>query len=78
MAINRESLEALRSALTEATDERYEQMQEWYKDADKSKREGDMYGWNFFQGMAGGANWVDIYYGRVKRALDELLKENPQ
>ncbi len=65
-------LNSLRKAMLEASDERYQKMQDAYAEAEKWKSQGDDYGYNFHQGMAGGMNWADIVYGRVIRALDGL------
>jgi len=55
--------------IASASEERYQFLEECRREAEKWKAEGDMYGWNFHMGMAGGANWTDLFYQRVIRAL---------
>lgn len=59
-----------RQALRDASEERYKLLKEWESYAEECKAQNDMYGWNFHMGMAGGANWCDIVYMRVARALE--------
>lgn len=60
------------SLIKSSNDERLNQMDEWRREADKWKSEGDWCGWNFFQGMAAGANWIDIIYYRVRKAIEQI------
>ena len=62
----------MKTAFDAASEERLGCMDEWQKAAEKSKGEGDMYGWNFYQGMAAGGNWCDILYGRVRREVEKI------
>lgn len=63
-------LAKVRSVLEAASEERYQCLEEWRQQAERWKKEGDMYGWNFHMGMSAGANWVDIFYRRITRALE--------
>ena len=67
---DRDALRRVAAMLKSASDERYKQMREWDADAAKWQRDGDMYGWNFFKGMAAGANEVDINYRAAMRKHD--------
>jgi len=67
-----EALEEILSTLNSASEERYQCLNEWEQAAEKWKREGDMYGWNFHQGMAAGANWTDLLYQRIARAINAI------
>lgn len=71
----REALERIAVALTEASEERYQEMQVWSQLAERWKRDGDLYGWNFHKGMEAGANWTDILYHRATRAIETLRQE---
>lgn len=64
-----EALEQIEQSLKSASEEHYQDLKEWEAKAGKWKDEGDMYGWNFFQGMAAGANWCDILYQRIGRGV---------
>ena len=67
---------ALETALTkfnEADDERLQETEERYAEAVKWKVEGDMYGWNFHQGVAGGCTTTSIVFHRVKRCIESAL-----
>lgn len=71
-------LERIKKTLEAASEERYQELHDWERLAAKWKAEGDMYGWNFHQGMAAGANWCDIFYRRIGRELDAIGKESAQ
>lgn len=64
------ALADVKAKLEAASEERYQVLTEWEREAQKWKREGDMYGWNFHMGMAAGANWCDIFYRRIGRSLE--------
>lgn len=49
--------------------ERMKRHDEWAKEAAHWKAEGDMFGWNFFSGMASGGIWIDICFQRLLRNL---------
>ena len=66
------ALDEIEKVLKEAGEERFKLLREWEAEAEKWNKSGDMYGWNFFQGMAGGANWCDIIYNRALRKVREL------
>ena len=68
-------IDKVQADLDDASEERYRFLKERESEAERWKAEGDMYGWNFHQGMAGGANWCDIFYRRIGRALDEEKKK---
>lgn len=70
------ALERIAMVLTVASDERYSLLKEWQAKACKWEAEGDMYGWNFHQGMAAGANWCDLIYQRIGREIRTILKED--
>lgn len=73
-------LAEIERALEAASEERYQELKNWEREAWKWKAEGDMYGWNFHTGMAAGANWCDIFYrriGRVIKTLREKAKDTP-
>lgn len=63
----RAELAAAAKACDEASAERLAEMVKWYAESEKWKSKGDMYGWNFHQGMAAGANRTDIIYYRVRK-----------
>jgi hypothetical protein len=71
-------IDALLALYEEADGERYRNQMEWRKESEKGKRQGDMYACNFHQGMDAGANWVALYFHRMKRAMDALKKAAPQ
>lgn len=71
-----EALKKVELEHDEAVEERYQFLEDCRHEAEKWKKEGDMYGYNFHQGMAGGANQADLYYARVGRILKKFLKEN--
>lgn len=52
-----------------ASEERYQLLEECRQKSETFKRDGDMYGWNFLQGMSAGANWADLYYHKVVREI---------
>ena|SRR5579864_1395974 len=45
------------------------------KEARKWKNEGDMYGWNFHQGLRGGAVWSNLIFYRIRRTLLEMREQ---
>ena len=63
------ALERVEKSLNAASEERYQDLKKWEAESSKWQAEGDMYGWNFFQGMAAGANWCDILYRRIDQEL---------
>lgn len=74
--------EKLRKAIREAFDlftaadeQRLEGVQDAHTEAEKWKAEGDMYGWNFHQGKAGGMTEASIIFYRVFRRLKVALKD---
>jgi len=69
------ALARIMRALEAASEERYQELKNWEREAAKWKAEGDMYGWNFHQGMAAGANWCDIFYQRIGREIDAIRNE---
>jgi hypothetical protein len=66
--------EKLYQGIESASEERYLFLEECHREAEKWRSEGDMYGWNFHQGMVAGANWSDLFYQRVIRALKTEVK----
>ena len=79
--------EVLVHALAEcekAEKEYFEFLDQCDKEAQKWKSENDMYGWNFHQGMRGGAVWANLMFDRVRRkfsicraCVNQLFKELP-
>jgi len=57
-----------------ADDERLEGTNDADAEAEKWKAEGDMYGWNFHKGKAGGMTEASIIFYRVFRRLKLALK----
>jgi hypothetical protein len=55
----------------ECFEERYQDMEKAHVEARKWKARGDMYGWNFHEGMAAGMNWADIIYNRLDRTIKD-------
>lgn len=70
-----DGLDRIEKAVADASEERYQSLREWRQLAEQWKSEGDMSGWNFHQGMAAGANWVDIYYRRITREIEAIRTE---
>jgi len=70
-----QALARIDTTLRAASEERYQEMARWEAEALKWKAEGDMYGWNFFQGMKSGANWCDIIYRRIGREVAAIREE---
>ena len=68
-------LDRVEKSLNAASEERYRELKDWEAEARKWQAEGDMYGWNFHQGMAAGANWCDILYRRIGREVETIRKE---
>lgn len=68
------ALERVLARFKEADEERYHEQMEWEAESRKWKQKGDMYGCNFHQGMAAGANWASLFFFRVQRELEELIK----
>lgn len=73
--MSKEQLERILARFKEADDERYTLLMECRERSEQMKREGDMYGCNFHQGMDAGVNWASLYYFRVRRELETMLKE---
>jgi hypothetical protein len=67
-------LDAIHALWKEADEERWQEQKDWERQAEKWKAEGDMYGWNFHQGMGAGANWCSLFFDRIRRKVDELRK----
>lgn len=57
-----------------ADEERYQTLRESQQEAEKWKREDDMYGWNFHMGKAAGCNENSFVYRRVLNYLQEQQK----
>lgn len=73
----KELLEKVLALFKEADDERYKNQMEWHGEAQKGKAEGDMYACNFHQGMDAGSNWTALFYYRVQRELEAIIKALP-
>lgn len=78
LATAEQSLAALREAIesefTLAENARITGVYESRDEADRWRAEGDSYGWNFHQGVAGGMTEASFHYMRVKRKLLDVLK----
>lgn len=57
----------------EADNERLSGQEEAHRESAKWKAEGDMYGWNFHEGKAGGMNEASIIFYRVRRFIEAAL-----
>ena len=67
----REAFDLLKAADAQRLDEVYEAQTE----AEKWKSEGDMYGWNFHQGKAGGMTQASIiFYRGIRRLKESVMK----
>lgn len=69
----REGLEASLAKFNESDEERYRDTEERYAEAEKWRKEGDMYGWNFHQGFSAGCTQASIIFFRVKRCIENAL-----
>jgi len=74
-AEQRDILDRLARLLDACSEERYQELKSWEAQARRWESEGDMYGWNFHQGMAAGANWCDIIYRQLGREIETIRKE---
>lgn len=75
------AITALRGALqahAQADNQRLIEHGEAVQEAEKWKSEGDMYGWNFHMGRAGGMTTASIIFFRVQRVLEKLLERFSQ
>lgn len=57
-------------AFKAADDERLAEVEERHQEAAKWKGEGDMYGWNFHEGVAAGMTTASIIFNRVRRTIE--------
>ena len=71
----KQALIELKVLFEKCSEERYQELMLAQKEAAKWKSEGDMYGWNYHQGKAGGMNEADIIYCRLKKAIDAASAE---
>jgi hypothetical protein len=69
----RKALEDAKTAWRDADRQRLVEHEEAEAEAAKWKAEGDMYGWNFHQGKAGGMTTASIIFYRVWKVLDAAL-----
>lgn len=69
----RARVEIALAKFNEADEERLCETDERRVEADKWKSEGDMYGWNFHQGVSAGCTTASILFHRVKRELIAAL-----
>lgn len=58
--------------------ERLKETDEAHAEAAKWKAEGDMYGWNFHEGKAGGITIASIMFDRLRRKMEAAIKEAEQ
>lgn len=63
-------LKTMLAAFREADEERLRETYKAREEAEKWKAEGDMYGWNFHQGVSAGTIWASIYFFRVQRRIE--------
>jgi hypothetical protein len=66
--------EAVDSEWKKAEEERLKETDEHHAEAAKWKAEDDMYGWNFYEGVASGTIGVSFIYHRMVRAIADLVK----
>lgn len=66
------ALNRIQSCLSAASEERLRELEHWEQLAARWQSEGDHCGYNFHQGMAAGANYVDIFYHRIGREVDAI------
>jgi hypothetical protein len=74
----REALEKSLAVWKEADEQRLKEHYEVEAEANKWKAEGDMYGWNFHMGRAGGMTQASIIFYRVLKSLEKALSPAPQ
>jgi hypothetical protein len=72
-----DALDRIQKCLDSASDERYQELKEWEREARQHETDKDMYGWNFKMGMAAGANYTDIYYRRIGREIEAIRESLP-
>lgn len=70
----REAIQEAFDLFKTADDERLNGVHEAHAEAQKWKAEGDMYGWNFHQGKAGGMTEASIIFNRAFRRLKAALE----
>lgn len=57
-----------------ADEERLKETEEAHAEAARWKAEGDMYGWNFHEGRAGGTTAASIIFFRLQREIKGAMK----
>jgi hypothetical protein len=77
VAAMRTVLTSLKDEFKAANEERLKETQDAHTEANRWKAEGDMYGWNFHEGRAGGTTYASIYFYRVYRKLVAALSDAP-
>lgn len=65
------TMEELGAVAESINQERLKEQDDWEAQAAKCKKQKDMYGWNFFMGMAAGGNWIDIIYRKIFREIEK-------
>jgi hypothetical protein len=55
----------------ECDEERLDLVNKSRNESEKWRSEGDMYGWNFHQGVASGMVQASIVFDRIRRFLDQ-------
>jgi len=70
-----QALDRLAAVFKVATEERWRHLRECERESETWRAKGDMWGWNFHQGRAAGANWCDLMYQRVNREIETIRKE---
>lgn len=73
-----ETLQNILELFKNADDERFKETVKAREEAEKWLAEGDRHGWNFFQGMAGGITWGSLYFGIVRRKLEEEINKHSE
>lgn len=59
-----------------ADEQRFCEVKQSHDEAEKWRSEGDMYGWNFHQGKAGGMTQASIIFYRVFRRLKMVITQS--
>lgn len=76
-AILREQLNKVLALTEECSQRRDAELEDAHAEAAKWKAEGDMYGWNFHEGRAGGMVQTDLLCFKIRRLIQEVAKAQP-
>ena len=75
---SKDIIETIEQEYNKALVEYHDFLNTCYKESNKWKSEGDMYGWNFHEGMRAGSTWTQLFYARIRRKLEELKKKRSE